>query len=329
MPLTLSSSKLAIEGGPAVCRRTFAPWPHFFAEEIAAVTQVLESGKVNYWTGTEGRMFEKEFAASTGCAHAVAAANGTAALEMALYALEIGGGDEVIVPSRTFIASASCAAMRGATPVCADVDATSQNLTVETIRAAVSPRTRAIVAVHLAGWPCDMNSIMEFAHARSLKVVEDCAQAQGATYHGQAVGSFGDMAAFSFCQDKIISTGGEGGMLVTNDPHLWERAWSFKDHGKNYELSSNWQPSIGFRWLHESFGTNLRLTEMQSAIGRLQLGRLEESLRVRRRNAAILTEAFRPIPGVADYSSASRSRACLLQVLRLPSFGNAARRMEP
>ena len=224
--------------------------------------------------------------------------NGTVALELALYALGIGPGDEVITTSRTFIASASCIVMRGATPVLADVDPVSQNVTSETIRPCITSRTKAIIAVYLAGWPCDMDPIMELARQHGLKVIEDCAQAHGATYKGRPVGSLGDVAAFSFCQDKIMTTGGEGGMLTTNDETVWRKAWEYKDHGKSYDAVYNRQHPPGFRWLHESFGTNWRLTEMQSAIGRLQLRKLPEWLRNRQRYAAILTEVFLTIPAL-------------------------------
>jgi hypothetical protein len=253
---------------------------------------------VNYWTGTEGREFEKEFAASMQCEYAVAVANGTVALELALYALGIGPGDEVIVSSRTFIASATCAVMRGAKTVIADVDPDSQNLTAETIRPLLTPRTKAIIAVHLAGWPCDMDPIVELAREQGIKVIEDCAQSHGATYKGRPVGSLGDVAAFSFCQDKIMTTGGEGGMLTTNDETIWNRAWSFKDHGKSYDAVYNRQHPPGFRWLHESFGTNWRLTEMQSAIGRVHLQKLPRFVETRRGNACILTDCFSKIGGL-------------------------------
>lgn len=271
----------------------FAPWPSFTADEAEAVGRVLLSNRVNYWTGTEGREFEKEFAAYLGCKHAIALSNGTVALELALYALGIGPGDEVITTSRTFIASASCIVMRGATPVIADVDPVSQNITADTVRLLLTPRTKAIIAVHLAGWPCDMDPILVLAREHGLKVIEDCAQTHGAMYKGRPVGSLGDMAAFSFCQDKIMTTGGEGGMLTTNDNALWEKAWAFKDHGKSYDAVYNRQHPPGFRWLHESFGTNMRLTEMQSAIGRIQLQRLPEWVATRRRHASMLTEAFK------------------------------------
>lgn len=293
-----TNNYLAMDGGKPVRTLPFAPWPSPSADEIEAAVAVMRSGKLNYWTGEQGRRFEAEFAAFSGCRYAVALANGSVALELALYALGIGPGDEVIVPSRTFIASASCAVMRGATPVFADVDLVSQNITAETIRKVLSARTKAIIAVHLAGWPCDMDPIMALAREHGLKVVEDCAQAHGATYKGRPVGSLGDVAAFSFCQDKIITTGGEGGMLTTSDKKLWQRAWSYKDHGKNYDAAHAVQASPGFRWLHESFGTNWRLTEMQSAIGRVFLSRLSRDLGQRRANARFLTERFRNVPAL-------------------------------
>ncbi|HJV35986.1 DegT/DnrJ/EryC1/StrS family aminotransferase, partial [Geomonas sp.] len=292
------SQKLAVDGGEPVRTSPFAPWPAFDADELAGVTETLRSGKVNYWTGNQGREFEREFAAFTGCSHAIALANGTVALELALHALQIGPGDEVITTSRTFIASASCIVMRGATPVIADVDRTSQNLTADTVRPLITSRTKAIIAVHLAGWPCDMDPLLELAREHGLKVIEDCAQCHGASYKGRPVGSLGDIAAFSFCQDKIMTTGGEGGMLTTSDQLLWERAWAFKDHGKSFDAVYNRPHPPGFRWLHESFGTNWRLTEMQSVIGRLQLVKLPDWIAVRRRNAAILTTGLSAIPGL-------------------------------
>lgn len=294
----MSIEKLALEGGTAVRSFPIAAWPHFSQDEIDQVSRVLSSGKVNYWTGQQGRDFEREFAALTGCSHAIALANGTVALELALYALGVGPGDEVITTSRTFIASASCIVMRGATPVLADVDPVSQNITADTIRRCITPRTKAVIAVHLAGWPCDMDPIMELAREHGLKVIEDCAQCHGASYKGRPVGSLGDAAAFSFCQDKIMSTGGEGGMLTTNDEDLWRRAWEFKDHGKSYDAVYNRQHAPGFRWLHESFGTNWRLTEMQSAIGRVQLAKLPEWTRIRQRHAGILTTGFVAMPAL-------------------------------
>ena len=285
-----------MEGGLPLRTRPFAPWPSFSHEEIAAATSVLELGKVNYWTGDEGKRFESEFASFTGCRHAVALANGTVALELALHALGIGPGDEVIVSCRSFIASASCIVMRGATPVMADVDRDTQNVTAETIQTVLTPRTRAIIAVHLAGWPCEMDPILDLSGKHDLKVIEDCAQAHGATYKGRPVGSLGDVGAFSFCQDKIMTTGGEGGMLTTNENAIWSRAWAFKDHGKSYEAAFERKHPPGYRWLHESFGTNWRLTEMQSAIGRVLLETLPEAVGRRRELASQLSRYFAEMP---------------------------------
>lgn len=283
---------------PGIEKLPFAPWPYFAPDEIAAAVRVLESGKVNYWTGDEGRRFELEFAKFVGCEYAVAVANGTVALELALRAVGVKPGDEVITSSRTFIASASCVVARGARPVCADVDRDSGNITAETIRAVCTPATKAIVAVHLAGWPCDMDSILALARERGLRVVEDCAQAHGAIYRGRPVGSFGDVAAFSFCQDKIMTTAGEGGMVTTNSYDLWQRMWSYKDHGKNYDKVYGPRHSPGFRWVHDSFGTNWRLSEVQSAVGRLALAKLPQWIATRRRHALKLTEHFSQIRGL-------------------------------
>lgn len=283
-----------IAAGEALPR--FAPWPYFEADEIEAVTRVLRSGKVNYWTGEECRNFEQEYAKSIGVKYAIALANGSVALELALRALNIGPGDEVVTTSRTFIASASCAVSVGARPVTADVDRNSQNTTADTIRAVLKPRTKAIIVVHLAGWPCDMDPILDLAREHGLKVIEDCAQAHGATYKGRPVGSMGDVAAFSFCQDKIITTGGEGGLFATNDEALWKFAWAYKDHGKSYDAVYNRNHEPGFRWLHESFGTNWRMTEMQASIGRIALQKLPVWVARRRHNAAILLEGLSGIP---------------------------------
>lgn len=276
----------------------FSPWPYFASDEIEAATSVLRGGKVNYWTGQEGRRFEAEFAKYVGTKHAVCVANGTVALELALHALDIGPESEVITSSRTFIASASAAVMRGAKVVCADVDRDSQNISAKTIRRAITKRTKAIIVVHLAGWPCEMDAIMKLATDYDLKVIEDCAQAHGATYKGAQVGSLGHIAAFSFCQDKIMTTGGEGGMVTTNDEGLWRRAWSYKDHGKSYDTVYQLQHPPGFRWLHESFGTNWRLTEMQSTLGRVMLKKLRGWVATRRKYAHRLTECFRNLPAL-------------------------------
>lgn len=279
-------------------REPFAPWPFYAPDEREAVARVLESGRVNYWTGQEARLFEEEYARAARAPKAIALCNGTAALELAIQALRIPEGSEIVTTPRTFIASASCIVLRGCVPVLADVDPVSQNLTAETIARVLTPRTRAIIAVHLAGWPCDMDPILDLARSKGLKVIEDCAQANGATYHGRPVGSMGDAGAFSFCQDKIITTGGEGGLLTTHDPEVWDRAWSYKDHGKSWDAVYNRQHGPGFRWLHESFGTNWRMTEVQAAIGRAQLAKLDSWTRIRRANLDQLNLAFQEFPCV-------------------------------
>lgn len=263
----------------------FAPWPSFSVEEANAVRDVILSNKVNYWTGQECREFEKEFAAWSGTSHAIALANGTVALDLAFQALGIGNGDEVIVTSRTFLASVSSIVNAGAVPVFADVDHDSQNVTAQTIAAVLTRRTRAIVCVHLAGWPCDMDPIMELAEKHDLKVIEDCAQAHGAKYKGRPVGSIGHVGAWSFCQDKIMTTGGEGGMVTTNDRDLWSKMWSYKDHGKSWEAVYQREHAPGFRWLHESFGTNWRMLEVQGVLGRIQLKCMEQWQEARLANA--------------------------------------------
>jgi dTDP-4-amino-4,6-dideoxygalactose transaminase len=298
MATSVSAERLAVEGGQPVREEPFQRWPFFTEDEVQIVADVLRSGKVNYWTGEQGRLFENEYAAFVGTRYAIAVANGTLALELALYTLDIGVGDEVVVTSRSFIASASCVVARGAVPVFADVDVSSQNITADTIAQALTPRTRAIIAVHLAGWPCDMDSIMVLAAKHGVKVIEDCAQAHGATYKGRQVGSIGHINAFSFCQDKILSTGGEGGLITTNDESLWNKAWSYKDHGKNFHTVYHKQHPPGYRLLHESFGTNWRLTELQSALGRSLLKQLPERVMQRRRNAAVLTKYVSQIPAL-------------------------------
>lgn len=254
----------------------FSPWPNYTEEEAEAVKKVLLSNKVNYWTGNEGREFEKEFAVWSKVEFAIALANGTVALDVALKAIGIEKGDEVVVTSRTFIASVSSIVLAGGTPVFADVDEDSQNITAESIRVVLTPHTKAILCVHLAGWPCDMDPIMDLAKEHNLFVIEDCAQAHGAKYKGRPVGSIGHIGTWSFCQDKIITTGGEGGMVTTNDQRLWSLMWSYKDHGKSLNAISNvaGQNPFSFKWIHQSFGCNGRMTEMQAVLGRLQLQKM-------------------------------------------------------
>ena len=279
----------------------FSPWPSFTQEEADAVSQVLLSNKVNYWTGTECREFEKEFAAWAGADYAVALANGTLALDVALQAMGIGEGDEVIVTPRSFIASVSTVVNAGAIPVFADVDNNTGNISATTIAPKITDKTKAIICVHLAGWPCDMDEIMALAKQHNLWVIEDCAQAHGAKYKGKPVGSIGHVGAWSFCQDKIMTTGGEGGMVTTNDKALWQKMWEYKDHGKNYDSIYHKQHPPGFRWLHDSFGTNWRMMEMQAVIGRIQLKKMAEWTKIRTQNAKILRDALTQFAGEQQF----------------------------
>ena len=276
----------------------FSPWPSFTEEEANAVRDVLLSNKVNYWTGQQCREFEREFADFADAEHAIALANGTLALDLALKGLGIGPGDEVVVTPRTFLASVSSIVTAGAVPVFAEVNADSQNITAETVHAVLTERTRAVICVHLAGWPCDMDPMMELAKEHGLFVIEDCAQAHGARYKGRSVGSIGHVGCWSFCQDKIMTTGGEGGMVATNDRELWSRMWSYKDHGKSWEAVYEREHPPGFRWLHESFGTNWRMTEMQGVIGRIQLRRMPEWTERRRANCEAVWQTARECKGL-------------------------------
>ena len=285
----------------------FSPWPSFTQEEADAVSRVLLSNKVNYWTGQECREFEKEFASWTESQYAIALANGTLALEVALKALGISSGDEVVVTPRTFIASASCIVSMGAVPVFADVDRNTQNITAETIAKVLTPRTKAVICVHLAGMPCEMDTIMDLAKQHGFYVIEDCAQAHGARYMGRPVGSIGHIGAWSFCQDKIMTTGGEGGMVTTNDRSLWLKMWEHKDHGKSWNAVYEKEHLPGFRWVHESFGSNYRMIEMQAVIGRMQLRKMPEWSRMRREYAGMIWNAAKQkswlrVPNIPEWA---------------------------
>lgn len=295
--------RLARDGGSPVRTQPFAPWPVFDDEMINAVTNVLRSGQANYWTGQETREFEKQFAEYVGVKHAIAVTNGTVAIELALIAIDLQPGDHVIVPPRTFVATASAVCMRGGIPIFADIDPVSGNLSAKTIAAAITDKTKAVIVVHSAGWPCEMPAIMKLAAKHGIKVIEDCAQAHGAAYDGKLAGSFGDISAFSFCQDKIMTTGGEGGMVVTNDSDYWSKAWSFKDHGKDWDAVYNRQHATVFKWLHESLGTNWRMTELAGAIGKLALKRLPDWIAARRENAKCLDAGLAQIDGLEVLSA--------------------------
>ena len=276
----------------------FPPWPNYSEKEAEIAREVLLSNQVNYWTGQRTKQFEQQFAAQFETQHGIALSNGTVALDLALKALNIGPGDEVVVTPRSFIASASSVVMAGAKAVFADVDPVSQNITAETIAAVITPKTRAIQCVHLAGWPCNMEDILALANEHNLTVIEDCAQAHGARYNGRSVGSFGDIGAWSFCQDKIMTTAGEGGMITTNNKALFDFMWAYKDHGKDFTKVHTPNSSTTFRYIHDSIGTNWRLTELQSAIGSYQLEQLADWSQSRKRNGAWLCKSLGNIDGL-------------------------------
>jgi dTDP-4-amino-4,6-dideoxygalactose transaminase len=285
-----------------------SPWPSFTPEEIDAVAETLASNKVNYWTGQQCREFERGFAQWAESAHAIALTNGTVALDLPLKCLGIGPGDEVIVTPRSFMASVSTVVNAGATPVFADVDPDSGNISAATIEAVLTDRTKAIIPVHIGGWPCDMPEIMALARSRGIRVIEDCAQAHGARIDGKMVGGFGDVGAWSFCQDKIMTTGGEGGMVTTDDPDLWSAMWSFKDHGKSWDAVYNRDHPPGFRWVHEGFGTNWRMLEMQAAIGSIQLGYMSDWTAKRTANAMRIADALAPFGDIVRCPLPDRER---------------------
>jgi dTDP-4-amino-4,6-dideoxygalactose transaminase len=289
---------LAIDGGMPVRVAPAPPWPEYAPDEISAVVQTLRSGKVNQWTGKQVGLFEQAYAELHEMPFALALANGSVALEALLRASCIGPGDEVIVTPRSFIASASCVDLVGAKPIFADVDIDSESITPASVAPLITCRTKAIIVVHLNGRPADMPGFMELARRHNICVFEDCAQAHGARINGKLVGSFGHASAFSFCQNKIISTGGEGGMALFRDEARWRRAWSYRDNGKDYDTVFKSPSSPGFRWLHTGIGSNWRLTEMQAAIGLRQLTKLPAWAAARTANARKLARWLAPYPSV-------------------------------
>lgn len=273
-------------------------WPKFSEKMINSVRDVLESGKVNQWTSDKVNKFEKKFAEYLHVKHAVAVFNGTVALELCLKTLDLKENDEIIVTPRTFIASASCIAWNGITPVFVDVDINSQNITLENIKKAITQKTKAVILVHLAGWPCELEEICDYCKNNNIFVIEDCAQAHGAKYKNKCVGTWGDINAWSFCQDKIMTTGGEGGMITTNNTELFKKAWSIKDHGKDYDLCFGTDHHTGFRWLHQNIGTNWRMLPMQAVIGSIALDELENWVSHRRKIANIYNNILKDVHGV-------------------------------
>ncbi len=294
------SEELAIRGGERAVEGPLPGWPAFDESTVSAVSEVLRSGKVNYWTGPKGMQFEEAFAAWTGTKFAISTSNGTSALHTALAGLGIGPGDEVIVPSYTFIATSFSVLQAGAIPRFADVNREDHCLSVASAAALINERTKAIMPVHLYGNVTDMDPIRELARQHGLAVIEDNAQAFGGAYKGTKTGALGDIAACSFCQNKTFTTGGEGGMVTTNDEEVAWRCRSFRDHGYNVqERLRLLEMEQKLPYIHNMLGWNYRMTEMQSAIGLCELERIDTwNLPRRRRNAHILIEALKEVPQV-------------------------------
>lgn len=261
--------------------------PNIGELEKQYVLRALESGYVSSVGPLVGE-FEERFAAYVGARYAVATVNGTAAIHLALRLLEIGPGDEVIVPSLTFIATANPVVYLGATPVVVDVDPLTWNIDPGEVERAVTGRTRAVIPVHLYGNPADMSRLMDIARRHGLYVIEDAAEALGALYDGRHVGTFGDIGVFSFNGNKVITAGG-GGMLVTNDPDLAARARLLVNQGRSIET---------LEYEHCEIGYNYRLTNLQAALGLAQMERLEQFLNAKRRNAAFYRELLQGVPGL-------------------------------
>ena len=273
-------------------------WPFITDKMCSEVNKILKSGKLNQWNNNKVNEFEKKFSEYINSNYAVAVFNGTVALELCIKTLDLKLNDEVIVTPRTFIASGSCCAWLGLKPVFVDVDINSQNITLDSIKSAITEKTKAVILVHLAGWPCELEEIVNFCRNKGIYIIEDCAQAHGAKYNNKSVGTWGDINAWSFCQDKIITTGGEGGMVTTNNADLYKRAWSLKDHGKDYDTVFNKEHPPGFRWLHKNIGTNWRMMPIQAVIGIEALNLLDDWVNHRRMIANIYNENLKDISGV-------------------------------
>lgn len=296
MSKKISMSELAINGGEPVYTAPFPPYPKYGDEEIRAAERVLRSGKFSRLSGEETKKFEQEYAEWFGVKHAIAVNNGTASIHVALAALGIGPGDEVIHTSHCFIGTATPSAHAGATPVFADIDPRTYNIDPKSIEEKITPRTKAIVPVHLNGCPADMDAIMDIAKRHNLYVVEDAAQAHGALYKGRKVGTIGDVASFSFWEDKLMTTGGEGGMIITNSDEINRVARMIQNHG---EVAADSSYYVGERlYHHELLGWNYRMSELQAALGREQLKKLDSYIEGRRKNAHRLTELLKDIEGI-------------------------------
>ena len=279
-------------------KHKFSSWPSYSKLELKAVSKVLSSGKVNYLYGQYGKIFEKNFARYINTKYSIAISNGTVALELALLSLSLNHNDEVIVTPRSYFSSASSILKVGLKPIFADIDINSQNITLDSIKKLINKKTKVIICVHLAGFPCDMNEISSFARKKKIKIIEDCSQAHGAKIKNKKVGSFGDISVWSFCNDKIISTGGEGGMLTTNHRKYWQFMWSYKDQGKNYQKFFSKKNNNKFKYIHDNIGSNFRITEIQSIIGIIQLQNLDKNIKLRNIYAKLINKTLIKFPSV-------------------------------
>jgi len=270
----------------------YSKWPVYTKSLASLSSKVLLSGKVNYWTGIHGKLFEKEFSKKFKIKYSATVSNGSIGLEIALLALGIKKGDEVIVTSRSYYSSVSSIIRVGAKPVFADIELTSMNISPISIKENITKKTKAIICVHLYGMPCNMQVIQDLVKNKNIKIIEDCSQAHGAQINSTKVGSFGDIAVWSFCNDKIISTGGEGGMVSTNNKNLYNKVWSYKEIGKNLIKMKDVHKSSNFPYIHDFIGTNARMTEIQSLIGRHQLKQLDNFIKIRNLNASRMTKAL-------------------------------------
>ncbi len=289
-------AKLALSGGEPVKKSPFPAWPYFDENERAALMEVLESRQWWRTPGTRALEFEQAFARYHGARHGIAVTNGTAALEVSLAALGIGPGDEVIVPDYTFVATASAVLFTGALPVLTDVSADTYCLDPDCAKNAITPRTKAIIVVHIAGHPADMDRFKEIASRHSLYLLEDAAHAHGSEWRGQKVGALGDAGTFSFQQSKLM-TAGEGGIIITNRDSIERQARSVHDCGR---MPGEWYYS------HFIYGSNYRLSEWQAAVLLQQLDRLDAQAAIRTRNAAYLNKALARIEGITPQAQDRR-----------------------
>jgi len=284
------AEKLAVDGGKPVCSEKWPMWPSFRESTIKKAMGPLRSGQVNYWTGTKGMEFEQAFADWCGAKYGISTANGTTALHVALAALGIGPGDEVIVPSYSFIASSMCVAQAGAIPVFCDTRRKDHTIDPKAIEAKITRRTRGIIPVHLFGNPCDMDAIVEIARRHNLRIIEDTSQAYGAMYKGRRCGTIGDIGAFSLQQSKHITTG-DGGLTISDDDELGERIHLFGNKGwPDYSAAGARDYPI--------FGVCYRMNELTAAVGLAQLRKLDRITAGYNWAGDLLTEKLQGIAGL-------------------------------